>query len=125
MNRLGGMMRRFALGPQLSDQGFAVPLQPVVDGRLDAGRLRRLRHQGVQLALRTQAERDRILGDDVGDVPVRPVAQRGDRGAGGADQLGDLAIGYFGVIAQDPRDAIRLVLPLGNRRVARPLRART
>ena len=49
------------------------------------------------------------------------VADRPDGGAGGTDQLADLAIRHFGMIADDPGDSVGLVLALGHRRVARAL----
>src|SRR3546814_5670361 len=36
-----------------------------------------------------------------------------------ADQLADRAVRHFGVVLQDPRDAVGLVLALADRRVAR------
>src|SRR5690606_33968996 len=116
--------RGFPLGAQLGDQRFAIvalfarglsgfPGRP--------GALGRPGDRRVELALRAQAERDRILWLDVLDVPVRPVADRIDRVARGPDQLADLCVGNFWVVAQDPGDAVGLVLPLRDRRVARPL----
>src|SRR3546814_3805420 len=61
----------------------------------------------------------RILGDDVGAVPVAAIADRADRVARRADQLADRAVRHFGVVLQDPRDAVGLVLALADRRVAR------
>ena len=55
---------------------------------------------------------------------MRALADGGDRGARGADQLANLSVGQFGVVADQPGDAIGLVLTLGNRRVARALGAR-
>jgi hypothetical protein len=49
------------------------------------------------------------------------VADRGDGGARRSDQPGDLAVRNFGMVADDPGDSVRLVLPLGDRRVARAL----
>src|SRR3546814_9420903 len=61
----------------------------------------------------------RILGDNIGAVPVAAVADRADRVAGGADQLADRAVRHFGVVLQYPRDAVGLVLALADRGVAR------
>src|SRR3546814_3346444 len=49
------------------------------------------------------------------------VADGRDRRLGRADQPRNLAVGDVGMIAHDPGDAVRLVLPLGHRRIARPL----
>ena len=54
---------------------------------------------------------------------MRPVADRGDGRAGGADQQPNLPVGDFRVVADDPGDAVGLVLPLRHGRVARPLGA--
>ena len=86
-------------------------------------RLRRLGDRRVELALRGEAQGHRILGLDVGDVPVAALADRLDGRAGGADQLADLAVGQLGMVADQPGDAVRLVLALGDGRVARPLGA--
>ena len=110
-----------ALGAQLLDQRLAVLVEGEIDRRFGAPRLGGLGHCRVELALRGQAERHRVLGLDVGDVPVGALAKRLDGGAGGADQLADLAVGKLGVVADQPGDAVRLVLPLGDRRVARAL----
>ena len=53
----------------------------------------------------------------------RAVADRGDRRARGADQLADLPVGDLGMVLDDPGDSVRLVLALGDRRVARSLGA--
>src|SRR2546423_5594333 len=119
MRRLGLARGDLALAPQLLDQGLAVALERRVLLRLDPRLLRRLGDDGVELALRAEAERDRILGLDVGDVPVAAVADRGDGGAGGADQLADLAVGNLGMVADYPGNAVGLVLALRHRRVAR------
>src|SRR3546814_8177772 len=50
---------------------------------------------------RSQAQRHRILGRDVGDVPVGPVADGRDRRLGRADQPRNLAVGDVGMIAHD------------------------
>src|SRR3546814_18258761 len=63
------------------------------------------------------------LGGDVGDVPVAALADRLDRRARGADQHPDLPVGDLGVVADDPRNAVGLVLALGHGGVARPLGA--
>ncbi len=60
-------------------------------------------------------------GRDVGDVPVRAVADRLDGRLGGADELGDLAVGQLGVELDQPGDRRRAVLALGERGVARAL----
>ena len=70
-----------------TDQRLAVAVEAGVDARFHAGRLLRLGDRGIEFALRGQAERDRILGRDVGHVPVAAVADRGDGRAGRADQL--------------------------------------
>ena len=49
--------------------------------------------------------------------------QRLDGRAGGADQLADLAVRKLRMVADQPGDAVGLVLALGDRRVARPLGA--
>src|SRR3546814_4038051 len=70
-------------------------------------------------ALRTKAQRHRGLGDDVGAVPVAALADRVDRVAGGANQLADGAVRHFGMVLQNPGDAVGLVLALADRGVAR------
>ena len=75
----------------------------------------------VEFKLRAQAERDRIHRLDVLRVPVRALADLLDGGLGGADQLDDVGIGEFGVVAQDPIDRVGLVLALRHGRVARRL----
>src|SRR6266478_7762208 len=68
-----------------------------------------------------QPEPDRVPGLDVGAVPMRAVANRGDGRLGRTDQLRDLGIGQLGMALQQKGNRIRLVLPLGYRRVARSL----
>src|SRR3546814_9346806 len=82
--RLGG---GGALGAQLLEQRFAVAFEAAVLGRLDAGLLRGLGDERVELALRAEAQRHRVLGDDVGAGPVAALADRVDRGARRAGQL--------------------------------------
>src|SRR3546814_2903964 len=62
----------------------------------------------------------RILGDDVGAVPVAAIADRVDRVARRADQLADRAVRHFGMVLEDPGDAVGLVLALADRRITRP-----
>jgi hypothetical protein len=76
--------------------------------------------RGIELFHRAQAEADRVTRLDVRAVPVGAVAHRRDRRLGGADQLGDLSVGQLGMILGQPGDRVRLVLALGDRRVARP-----
>src|SRR5207245_2229646 len=97
--------------------GFTVALQPVallvkldravafearVRRRWRARRLGRLGDRCIELPLRGETERHRILGGDIRHVPVGPVADRCDGGARGADQLADLPIGDLGVVLDDP-----------------------
>ncbi len=74
---------------------------------------------GIDLLHRAQAEPDRVAGLDVGAVPMGAVAHRRNRRLGRADQLGDLRVGQFGVVAQQIGDRVGLVLALGDRGVAR------
>src|SRR5688572_18589913 len=63
----------FALGAELFDQRLAIVAEPGVAGRVVLGDSRLLggaRDDRVELALRAQSERDRVLGVDVLDVPV-------------------------------------------------------
>src|SRR3546814_9790721 len=98
---------------RISDWSSDVCSSVLLDPRL----LRRLGDERVEFALRTQAKRHRILGDNIGAVPVAAVADRADRVAGGADQLADRAVRHFGVVLQYPRDAVGLVLALADRGV--------
>src|SRR6185369_16497561 len=107
-----------SLGAQLHDQGLAVAVEARVGEFGLAGSLGSLGDGGVELALRGEAERHRILGSDVRHVPVRALTDRGDGGARGSDQLADLAVADLGMVLDDPGDSIGLVLPLGNRRIA-------
>ena len=70
-----------------------------------------------------EAQRHRILRLDVRHVPMAAVADRGDRRVRRADQLADLSIADFGMVLDDPGDAVRAVLTLPDRRVARALGA--
>src|SRR5690606_10780476 len=81
-----------ALLARFLERGLAVAGQAIVRGRLEAGLLGGARHERIELALRAQTQRHRVLGLDVGDVPVRTVADRLDGGARGADQLADGAV---------------------------------
>src|SRR3546814_12186834 len=72
-------VRGGAFGAQFLEQGFAVALETAVLGRLDPRLLRRFGDERVEFALRAEAERHRILGDDVGAVPVSAIADRADR----------------------------------------------
>src|SRR4051794_20224463 len=108
-----------ALVAQFRDQRFAVAIEPRVSRRSDTLGLRRLRDGCVELALCRQTGRHWILRRDVGHVPVRPVADRGDGRAGSADQLADLPVADLGVVLDDPRYTVGLVLAFGYRRVAR------
>src|SRR3546814_4723135 len=60
-----------------------------------------------------------LLGDDVGAVPVAALADRVDRVARRADQLADGTVRHFGMVLQNPGDAVGLVLALADRGVAR------
>ena len=82
----------------------------------------RLLHHRVEVGLGAEAEQHRIRG--------RMLARSSGCGRdacdgllGGADQLGDLAVAQLRVVAHQPGDGVRLVLPLGDRRVARALGA--
>src|ERR1044071_3880193 len=77
-----------------------------------------------QVHVGAEADIDRIARADVLRVPMRAVAHRGDRALGGAEQLADLRVGELGVVLQQPRDAVGLVLALADRRVAGSLGAR-
>ncbi|MPL75526.1 hypothetical protein SDC9_21350 [bioreactor metagenome] len=81
--------------------------------------LRGLLHFTVKLRLPAQAERHRVDRGHALDVPMRPVADRGDRRLRRADEAGDLRIGEFRVELDQPQDRIRAVLALRERRVAR------
>ena len=61
------------------------------------------------------------IGLDIRRIPVGLVADRLDGLLGGAQQLGDLAVRQLRMIAHQPGDRRRAVLPLGQRRVARRL----
>ena len=50
---------------------------------------------------------------------MRAVAHLGDRVLGGAQELGDLLVGEVRVVPEQPGDAVRAVVALGNGRVAR------
>ena len=69
--RLGVADVLLALATELVDQGLAVALEAGVDKGRDTGRLRRLGDGGIELALRGQAEGNRVLRGDVRHVPVR------------------------------------------------------
>ena len=79
-----------------------------------------LGHRLVERGLVAQAERNRVLLADVGEVPVRAVANRADRRFGRAHQTRDLRVRELGMEAQQPSDRVGPVLALGNRGVARP-----
>src|SRR5207237_4602011 len=96
--RLGLASMPGALPAQLLDQRLAVAVEAGVGRRLDARRLGRLGDGRVELALGGEAERYRVLGGDVGHVPMAAVADRGDGRARRADQLADLAVADLGVI---------------------------
>jgi hypothetical protein len=85
-----------------------------------AGRLGCPGYGGVELALRGEAESDGILGLDIGDVPVAALADRLDGRTGGSDELADLAVRKLRMVSDQPCHSVRLVLALGDRRVARP-----
>src|SRR5689334_22529364 len=104
--RLGVAGMLLAFGAELFDQRFAVALETGVGRGLDAGRLCRLGNRRIELALRRQAKRDRILWRDVRHVPVRALADRRDRRARGADQLADLPVADLGVVLDDPGDPV-------------------
>ena len=106
---------RLALGTQFLDQGFAVVAKTQIACGLvflDACLFCGLGDQRIELTLRTQPQRNRVLRIDVGDVPVAAVADRGNRVARRANQLADLRIRNFRMVAQDPSDSVGLVLPL-------------
>src|SRR3546814_18257270 len=92
------LFRSGALGAQLLEQRFAVAFEAAVLGRLDAGLLRGLGDERVEFALRAEAQRHRVLGDDVGAVPVAALADRVDRVARRADQLADGTVRPFGMV---------------------------
>ncbi len=106
---------------QFGNKRFTVAAQFLVfwHFRLDTGFFGGLGNNGVQLALRTQAKRDRIFGNDIGDIPMLAVTDRVNRGAGRADQLANLGIGNFRMVTQQPCNPVWLVLTLGNRRITR------
>ena len=93
----GQLVRGVAFGAQFLDQRSAIIAQPrIITGFIDqSGHLRRLGDNRIQLALRTQPQRNRVFGLDVGDVPVAAIADCTDGIAGGADQLADLRIRDF------------------------------
>src|ERR1700726_341476 len=75
----------------------------------------------LEFCERAKTEFDRVPGLDVGAVPMRAVAHGRDRRLRRADQLGDLGVGQLGMALQQKSNRIRLVLPFGNRCVARAL----
>src|SRR5438270_11679591 len=95
-----------AFAAQLLDERLAVAVEAGVGRRLDARRLRCLGDRGIELALGRQAEFHRILGRDIRHVPMAAVADRGDGGPGGADQLADLPVADLGMVLDDPVDAV-------------------
>ena len=117
LRRFGGSFGiGFAFGAQFFDQlVFFRAVIAAFFGRslcFNAGTLRRLGENRVKLALRTQTKGYRILWLDILDVPVRALFDRADCVARRADEFRDLRIGNFGVVAQDPGDAVRLILTL-------------
>src|SRR3546814_14722130 len=104
---------------QFLDQSLTVAVQPYIRGSLDPGLLCGPGDQGIQFPLGTKPKRNRVLGNDIGNVPVRPVANGRNRRSGSADKLADRAVGNFRMVAQNPGDAIGLVLPLRPGGVAR------
>ncbi len=85
--------------------------------------LRALRIALLRSVWGAEAEQHRIARPQVGRVPVRAVAHRGDGLLGGADQARDLRICQFRVMPHQPSHRIRLILALRDRRVARTLAA--
>src|SRR3546814_13853865 len=101
-------VRGGAFGAQFLEQGFAVALETAVLGSLDPRLLRRFGDERVAFALRAQAERPRILGDDVGAVPVSAIADRADRFARRAEPLAYRAFRHFRLFLLDPCHAVGL-----------------
>src|SRR3546814_18402836 len=99
------LFRSGALGAQLLEQRFAVAFEAAVLGRLDAGLLRGLGDERVEFALRAEAQRHRVLGDDVGAVPGAALADRVDCVALRADTLADCTVRPFGQVHQNPGDS--------------------
>src|SRR3546814_16354658 len=64
-----------ALAAQFVDQSLAVAVQARIGGGFDARLLRRLRHPHLQFPQRANTASQRILGQDVGDVPRGLVAE--------------------------------------------------
>src|SRR3546814_2237722 len=63
---------------QFLDQSLTVAVQPYVRGSLDPGLLCGPGAQRIQFPLGTKPTRNRVLGNDIGNVPVRPVANRSE-----------------------------------------------
>ena len=80
-------------------------------------------HLEIEVGLRAQAERHRIHWRETGGVPVRALADRRDRRFGGADEPHDRAVFQLRMVAHQPQDRVRPVLPARHRRVARALLA--
>src|SRR6478752_1034077 len=65
----------------------------------------------IEINLRAQSECDRIHRLQVGGVPMGAFADRTDRRLGGADEPHDLAVLELRMIAHQPQDRVRPVLP--------------
>ncbi len=99
-----------------------------------APRRQAARRAAVRPHRRDSGHRPACLPDAVSGSGQRPgcphqprfpgtVTQRADGVAGGADQLRNLRVRHLGMVAQDPRDTIGLVLTLRHRGVTRALGA--
>ena len=75
----------------------------------------------VEIDLGAKAQGHGILRRQVGGIPMRAIADGGDRRLGRADQPHDLTVLQFGVIAQQPNDGIWPILAARDGGVARSL----
>src|SRR6266481_97514 len=75
----------------------------------------------IEIDLGAKAERHRIHGGKVGGVPMGTFADCLDGRLGGADEAHDLAVFQLGVVAHQPQDGVRAILPARNWRVSWPL----
>src|SRR5262249_21651617 len=71
----------------------------------------------IEIDLGAKAERHRIHGCKVGGVPMGTFADRLNGRLGGADEAHDRAVFQLGVVAHQPQDGVRAILPARNRRV--------
>src|ERR1700720_342928 len=72
----------------------------------------------IEICLRTEPERDRVGRRQRRRIPMRPVADRLQRGLRGTGEAHNLRILQLRVIANQPEDGIWTILPPRQRRVA-------